>query len=887
MPDVYRPLLELADQHQLVTVNERLARRLRAEYDLLQSRSGRLVWPRPQILSSDQWLAGLAEQWLPEQLFLSHVQEQALWERVIRDLLGRAERTLVQIPATARRAREAHGLLRQYAASFSAAAATPDQQVFLLWQAAYREQLTTSAYADRADLVRLLAAALPAAEQLISPLVLVGFDTIKPDLALLLETLRQRGSEINLWTPSPRQTRPQLYPASDPEDEVRQAARWARDEVAGGAERIGIVVPELHRYRSLFLSAFCAELDPQALLDPLHREAPFSISLGGSLADEGLIACALALLGLGRDWQLDDLSLLLRTPYLGQGEADEAWRAEFEVRLRSRRQLNWSRALLNKQFRGSETGGHAQSLRERFATLATWTRQRRKLPAGDWSQRFFELLQAVGWPGGRTLNSREYQAGEKFRALLQRFASLDALLGPLDRQEAVAQLQRLCQEETFQPEAPETRIEVVGLLEAGGLQFERLWVVGLHDGLLPGPLRPNPFLPLALQRRLQMPHADLAFETEYCRGLAERLFQSAEQVVVSYPQQEGDNPVRGHHLLEGWPERHGSLDASADPQQLLFAGQPLLTSYRDDQAPTLHSRKVTTGGTALLKDQALCPFRAFAHHRLRASAPESADVGLDAMMRGNLAHHLLEAFWRGCGDSATLTAMSGEALAANLAAAAETAITLFERAEKADLPPRQRQLELERLQQLGREWLALELERAPFRVLVEELEKPQVVGCGSLQIRTRIDRIDRLASGQLAVIDYKTGRPDPLQWLDARISEPQLPLYASQFTPEQLGAVLFGVVRRGDCRFRGLVDESELFPRLPERRLVQAQAAADCPSLAEVQQRWATALRALADQFSSGAAAVDPVNAQACRYCDLTPLCRIREAAPSRGGDDD
>ncbi len=44
----------------------------------------------------------------------------------------------------------------------------------------------------------------------------------------------------------------------------------------------------------------------------------------------------------------------------------------------------------------------------------------------------------------------------------------------------------------------------------------------------------------------------------------------------------------------------------------------------------------------------------------------------------------------------------------------------------------------------------------------------------------RIDRIDEMPDGSLAVIDYKTSAsvPSPSSWLGDRPSDPQLPLYA-------------------------------------------------------------------------------------------------------------
>jgi probable DNA repair protein len=889
MTGPYAALLDQLEQSRIVTVNDRLARRLLADFDLHQLQEGRLAWQKPPILACEPWLAELCEAYLPDLLFPTPVQDQLLWEQVIRAQVERAAHALVQIPATAKRAREAHRLLRQYLAEDSLAPTAPDHQVFLQWQQAYLQQLAAAGFSDRNLLPRLLAAVLSSGRAPLQPVVLVGFDDLKPDLAQLIEALNAVGGTVSLWPPLRESvSRKQLCLCVDAEAEVRAAARWARRQVTAGVQRIGIVVPELQRYRPLFSSVFAAELAPQAVLSGALEPLPFNLSLGGALANEGVVAAALATLAPGPDWTLEGLSRLLRSPYLSRDPADACFRVDFELRMRKSRQLRWNRIQLLKLFRGTEKAGAGRRLHQALEAFAQWSRLRAALPPAEWESQFLELLHQVGWPGCRGLNSREYQALDKFRSLLQGFAALEPVLGRIGRQEAVALLQRLCQDETFQPEAPDCRIEVVGLLESGGLRFERLWVMGLHDGLLPEPLRPNPFLPYALQQQYRMPHADLDHETAYCHALAERLFHAAAEIVASYPQQDGDTPLRGNHLVQDWQELYTPEPDSLDPALVMAGCRPQLETLVDDRSPAIHSRKVITGGTALLKDQALCPFRAFAHHRLKATAPETADVGLDAMMRGSLVHHLLEHFWRGCGDSVTLAGLSGAALESRLESAAETALAAFERAEKRDLPPRLRRLEADRLQQLGREWLQLEQQRGPFEVLIDRLEQPQLASFGALQIRTRIDRIDRLASGHLAVIDYKTGQPEPLQWLDERMTEPQLPVYASQYQAEQLGAVLFAQVKSGACRFRGLVETAGEFPGLPEKRLVQRLAETECDSLASVTRRWDTILHALAEQFTSGWAAVDPIDEhQACRFCDLTSLCRIREGHDSSFGGDD
>jgi len=54
---------------------------------------------------------------------------------------------------------------------------------------------------------------------------------------------------------------------------------------------------------------------------------------------------------------------------------------------------------------------------------------------------------------------------------------------------------------------------------------------------------------------------------------------------------------------------------------------------------------VVKGGARHFEDQAQCPFRAFARHRLKVQALEESSPGLDPRFRGNALHLALQFFW--------------------------------------------------------------------------------------------------------------------------------------------------------------------------------------------------------------------------------------------------
>ena len=277
-------------------------------------------------------------------------------------------------------------------------------------------------------------------------------------------------------------------------------------------------------------------------------------------------------------------------------------------------------------------------------------------------------------------------------------------------------------------------------------------------------------------------------------------------------------------------------------------------SFPDGNAPPLREQKVR-GGTRVLADQAACPFRAFARHRLQAEALAAPAAGPDAMDRGNLLHTLMAEIWKEVGTREGLD----RDLSAIISKAAEKAV------QELGLEGRFAELERARLEKIAREWLEIEKGRPAFDVVA--IEQKRSLEIGGLAFSGRIDRMDRLADGTHALLDYKTGnRVTPGDWLGARPDEPQLPLYAVT-APEHVSAVVYAKLRRGDMKMAGFSIRENEFPGVK-----QAQ------SWSAMVEGWKAELASLASGFAQGSAQVDPKRGLAtCRHCDLKPLCRVHE----------
>jgi len=116
---------------------------------------------------------------------------------------------------------------------------------------------------------------------------------------------------------------------------------------------------------------------------------------------------------------------------------------------------------------------------------------------------FSALLDAVGFPGERTLDSHEFQALAKWHEVLGELSRLERVVKVLSFSQAVHMLRKQCMETLFQPEGGGAPVQVLGILESAGLEFDCLWVGGLTDDAWPIDASPNPFLPLAAQKTIQ------------------------------------------------------------------------------------------------------------------------------------------------------------------------------------------------------------------------------------------------------------------------------------------------------------------------------------------------------------------------------------------------
>jgi ATP-dependent helicase/nuclease subunit B len=849
----------------VVTASRRLARLLHERYNTLAAEQGQQAWVAAKILPWSAWIGQLWESALyaagsgAAPVRLGKEPALALWERVIERSEGGDG--LLQISATAAAAAEAWELMHSWRIDRASleAHASEDTHAFLGWVREFESACAREGWIDETRLADYVAGRLPSLP-LPARAVLAGFDEFTRQQNEFLEALGQAGCEVLYAAPgkgaavAPRAVRAAF---ADRNAEVSAAARWARALLERGATNIGIVVRDLREVRPKVERAFEEVLDPAAVLPGSAARRLFNISAGPALASHPLAHAALRALELKlgpNDVRL--VSRFLRSPFSGGARAEWTQRAALDAELRK---LGGAEVLLSR----IEALCARRDCPALGRTLAAWRRERgavpeRQRPAG-WARTFSVLLAKLGWPGDRGLTSEEYQAVKAWRELLSEFAALETVLADIAYGEALDRLVRMACERMFQPEGEAAPVQILGVLETSGLGFDHLWIAGLDDESWPGPPKPTAFLPVAVQRARQIPHASPERELAFARMITDRLLGSAQEVVASYAVRDGDHEMGPSSLIRNLAET--SLDLPTCPTYFqVVRDASALESLDDHTAPPVEEA-VVAGGTRVFQFQAACPFRAFAELRLGAKPLEAPESGLNARERGTLLHMTLATVWGELKSHARLCALYGE-LQPLVRAAVLRALDALADRRGSPLPPRFAALEQKRLEARVLEWLAVERDRSPFTVVQPEGERHAELG--GVRARVILDRVDRLDDGREVIIDYKAGRIKPHCWEGGRLDEPQLPLYAVTHEAP-LAAVVFGKLRAGDIGFQGYQSGAGIPGAAP--------AALD-----EELAGWRGVLERLAAEFRAGAADVNPKEPGVCLHCGHAALCRIAEA---------
>jgi probable DNA repair protein len=498
-----------------------------------------------------------------------------------------------------------------------------ETDVFLQWLEIYQKRCQQSHWLDRALLPNILYHYWSSHPECIPNQVnLRGFDEFTPLHQSIINLWRSHGSQVYVEEAS-QDVQPYEYLSfNDRQTQLRQAALYAQQALATEPSLpIGIIIPAIQDDWANIYDTFTEALGPSQ---------PFNISAGQPLGQCPVVYAALECLSA------ESATYLLRTPYIAGGLSEQSARAlcdqSLSRLLKDPLPINFVRNHLALPEQFKTVLNQALDQLERYLRLSHYP--------SEWIGLIFDVLTTWGWPGDRTLSSEAYQAVTHFYELISDLSSLDDILGRCSFSKILLLFSQRLNQTMFQAESQDKPVQVLGFLEAAGLKFSHLWVCDMGNDTWPAKPSPNPFIPMSIQLKLGIPHASFARELRFAQTMTQRMLTSSKNIVMSYAMhgEEGEGAVLPTPLLLVSPvgAQHVAPKSQQQPNFLIPMPDPLGLPF--------HQTHIK-GGATVFKDQADCPFRAYAKHRLTAIKPERPQMGLSGSIKGNIVHQILERVW--------------------------------------------------------------------------------------------------------------------------------------------------------------------------------------------------------------------------------------------------
>ena len=298
-------------------------------------------------------------------------------------------------------------------------------------------------------------------------------------------------------------------------------------------------------------------------------------------------------------------------------------------------------------------------------------------------------------------------------------------------------------------------LEILGMLEARNISFERLIIPDVNEGVLPGPRQVNPLIPVGVFEALGIPPPEFS-ETVY-RYNFYRLIGSAREVHLIY--RGSDDRPRSRYIEEIlWSEERGQKALDVMPAEQTV----LPVNLRRDIPPPIIGKNpsviaalyVRGFSPSLLDTYVACPLLFYFTRLMGLEEKQGFSTDIDATGRGDIVHRVLyDTFLPFIG--ACLTRESQSDLLEGLSRALQRHFT-----GKPDSGEYYLFRNMARYKLTSFVKTHLKNRAEPFVVqsLEEKLAAQFPVGDTTVTLSGKVDRIDcEPERERYTVIDYKTG----------------------------------------------------------------------------------------------------------------------------------
>ncbi len=329
-------------------------------------------------------------------------------------------------------------------------------------------------------------------------------------------------------------------------------------------------------------------------------------------------------------------------------------------------------------------------------------------------------------------------------------------------------------------------LQVLGLFETRALNFDNVIIMDTNEGVLPRVEARSSLIPREVMSQLGVDRLEL--EEEIQRYQFMRVISSARNVHVVYQQNREKAPSRFlEELIWEQQVREGALRAFPTKRAAFQAGASSVGRTAPKTPRMMEFLKGFSFSASSVNSYLKNPYEFYTRYVLGLREQEDLLDEPDAAIIGNFFHQFLEEAYRPFEGRRPVLDDDFEA----------GFKALFERHFREEFTQRMRSddfLVRRVMEHKLKAFLAFERERMGTveRLVAVERDYPGMLELpsGKFLFKTRVDRVEELAGGQLSVLDYKTGSSDklpsrPLVLSDApdreeifnKVRSFQLPLY--------------------------------------------------------------------------------------------------------------
>jgi ATP-dependent helicase/nuclease subunit B len=864
----------------IITSSDRIARAVQAGYIEHERLQGKHVSVPLPCFSYKQWLRNSFDDWQSDQCDSHLLLDSSVTEFLLTQIIKKDQDIALMNPSgTAKQVLAALKIINEWQIDVESIqlSAGLEASRLVAWLNLLKAQCEKYHWVPSYELASQVLKALENSQLTLPQSILwVGFDEFPPILTKLKSKLSDfEVKQAEYYHQLEQNADIQLFQTTDTLSECQFVAQQVfQTWQAYPDAQIAVVLPDLEKRIDQIQHQFSLVFHPeiQQTGSPLP-EAIFNISAGLYLDHIAIVSACLRLWSMRLDrLSVDDLEFLLICPYSQILNNDEYfWTQTIAYWKHNGREVIGINSI-EKAMLQYQSDSNCE-LNHELLNIAK-RRNAKKQALQDTVLGLVDEIELWGVLDCRDLDETEHEALLNLFQVVDQVKQFQVAQAKWNRSEILALLHKLVSETVYQKAASNRRIHILGTLEAAGLAFDHVFMMGMNDETWPASPSPNPFIPSSIQKQYQVPRSTAERELEVATSITQHLIKACSQLYISYSEFLDDKQVSLSPLFQPYLERLKYSKESKLPDSLSYQQAELLWAL-DENAPALKFDEPARGGTSLLKSQAACPFQAFAKFRLKIKEQHREALGLSPRERGLLVHRVLELIWTQLKEQSALLALEQKAVKELIKQKTNQAITELCEQQVLERSEPFWQLESDKLIQMIETWLQQERYRQPFEVESMELDCRAKVG--SIEVKFQVDRVDRLHTGDIALIDYKTSSNyKASNWGGMRPEEPQMLLYGTHLSP--VSAIAYAQITPKKLGFSGLAATEKL---LPDVKVMTPDNAIkwDLPlDWGDMLAKWKKVLHQLGEDFAQGQAKVEPkMKIKTCQYCQYKGICRVNE----------